>query len=166
MEDHTSHSGKSGVHAGMKTKGHYRGLGIEMALHFVIMYLVMYAMIATLAHFYLNIGNVWMTLMMVTPMAPIMLWSMPSMFPSRTMNFLIIGIATVVFLVGLYGMRAQAGVGDAQFLRSMIPHHSGAILMCEQASLTDPEILALCRDIMDSQSKEIEQMQTILERLK
>ncbi len=34
----------------------------------------------------------------------------------------------------------QAGIGDKEFLRSMIPHHSGAILMCEQATLTDPEM--------------------------
>jgi hypothetical protein len=30
----------------------------------------------------------------------------------------------------------------------MIPHHSGAILMCEQAALTDPDIVALCRQIV------------------
>jgi uncharacterized protein (DUF305 family) len=29
-------------------------------------------------------------------------------------------------------MCTQGAVGDDQFLRSMIPHHSGAILMCEQ----------------------------------
>ncbi|MFZ8373971.1 DUF305 domain-containing protein, partial [Staphylococcus aureus] len=42
-----------------------------------------------------------------------------------------------------YGVRAQALVGDKQFLRAMIPHHSGAILMCQQANLTDPEIKKL-----------------------
>ena len=44
----------------------------------------------------------------------------------------------------------------------MIPHHSGAILMCEQASITDPEIVKLCRDIVESQKKEIAQMEAIL----
>jgi uncharacterized protein (DUF305 family) len=34
-------------------------------------------------------------------------------------------------------------VGDKQFLRSMIPHHAGAILMCEKASIKDAEIRAL-----------------------
>ena len=58
----------------------------------------------------------------------------------------------------------QGAVGNEQFLRSMIPHHSGAILMCEQASLTDPEIIALCAQIIPSQSQEIQQMQEILER--
>ncbi len=58
----------------------------------------------------------------------------------------------------------QAGIGDKEFLRSMIPHHSGAILMCEQATLTDPEIKALCRGIVDGQRQEIAQMEAILAR--
>ncbi len=61
-------------------------------------------------------------------------------------------------------MRRQSAVGDAQFLRSMIPHHSGAILMCEQASLTDQEIVALCRDIVAAQKAEIATMQAMLAR--
>ncbi len=27
----------------------------------------------------------------------------------------------------------QAGIGDRQFLRAMIPHHAAALLMCEKA---------------------------------
>ncbi len=49
-------------------------------------------------------------------------------------------------------------------MRSMIPHHSSAILMCQQASLTDAEILALCTDIVKAQEREIAQMKAILER--
>ena len=61
-------------------------------------------------------------------------------------------------------MRTQAVVGDAQFLRSMIPHHSGAILMCEQSAITDPEIVRLCGEIVKTQKEEIAQMQAILAR--
>src|SRR3546814_2686037 len=50
------------------------------------------------------------------------------------------------------------------FLRSMIPHHSGAILMCEQASLKDAQIRELCRGIIAGQAAEIEQIKTILAR--
>ena len=64
-----------------------------------------------------------------------------------------------------FAMRTQAAVGNEQFLRSMIPHHSGAILMCEKAQLTDPEIIALCKQIISSQQAEIAQMQQILQRL-
>jgi len=46
----------------------------------------------------------------------------------------------------------------------MIPHHSGAILMCEQSSLADPEIVALCREIVAAQKAEIAKMRAILAR--
>lgn len=144
-------------------RGNYLRLSLELAIDFVVMYLVMYTMIATLAHFHINLNNVYMTLMMLAPMAVIMLVSMRSMFPSRRMNLAICTGSVVIFLVSFIGMRTQAGVGNAEFLRSMIPHHSGAILMCEQASITDPEILALCRSIIESQQKEIAQMQAILQ---
>lgn len=150
--------------SGHPMKAHYGGLGIDLAAHFVIMYLVMYTMIATLDHFYLNINNVWMTLMMVTPMALIMLVTMRSMFPDRALNFFVAGAAVLVFAGSFWAMRMQGGVGNKEFLKSMIPHHSGAILMCEQASITDAEIIGLCRDIVRAQRKEIAQMQSILER--
>jgi uncharacterized protein (DUF305 family) len=47
----------------------------------------------------------------------------------------------------------------------MIPHHAGAILMCEQASIVDPEIKELCGTITSSQQTEIDQMKAILQRL-
>ena len=161
----TSNDSQKAGNAHGEKQGHYGRLMVELAIDFVIMYLVMYTMIRTLDHYYLNINNVWMTLMMVTPMALVMLFAMRSMFPSRNRNLLLIAGAVIVFGISYYGMRAQVGVDDKQFLRSMIPHHSGAILMCQEASLRDPEIQALCREIVDSQQKEIAQMRGILERM-
>jgi uncharacterized protein (DUF305 family) len=46
----------------------------------------------------------------------------------------------------------------------MIPHHSGAILMCERASLTDPGITALCGQIVKAQQGDIAQMEAMLAR--
>jgi len=48
----------------------------------------------------------------------------------------------------------------------MIPHHSGAILMCEQANISDPEIISLCEQIVESQVEEINQMEAILGRMR
>jgi uncharacterized protein (DUF305 family) len=50
-------------------------------------------------------------------------------------------------------------------LRSMIPHHSGAILMCNEASLQDQRIRELCKTIVVGQQQEIDQMRTILSDL-
>lgn len=143
----------------------YRNLSIELIIHFIIMYLVMYTMIAGIDDFYLNLNNVYMTLMMVAPMAVLMLVLMRSMYQKRRLNWMIGVGALVVFAASFYGMRSQAAIGDREFLRSMIPHHSGAVLMCEQASISDPEIVALCGEIVRSQEAEIAQMKTILGRL-
>lgn len=169
MQTHQPHSAGPGSgaqqqHVQAGHRGRYGWLLIELAIDFAIMYLVMYAMIRSLDHFYLNINNVWMTLMMVAPMALVMMAAMRSMFPSRARNLLIIASAVVVFGVAYWGMRTQAAVGDEQFLRSMIPHHSGAILMCQEASISDQEIKELCREIVDSQRREIARMEAMLER--
>lgn len=50
-------------------------------------------------------------------------------------------------------------------VRSMTLHHSGAVLMCREASLTGLELIALCEGIVADQQSEIEQMHTILQRL-
>jgi uncharacterized protein (DUF305 family) len=44
----------------------------------------------------------------------------------------------------------------------MIPHHGGAILMCEEAQIQDPEIKQLCKNIISGQQAEINQMKAKL----
>jgi uncharacterized protein (DUF305 family) len=61
-------------------------------------------------------------------------------------------------------IRTQTTIGDRRFLRSMIPHHSGAIPMCSEALPTDPEIVALCRRVERSQAEEIDETKAILAR--
>jgi len=146
-------------------KNAYQGLGLHLIIHFAIMYLVMYTMIARLEHFYFNLNNVYMTLMMVTPMAAVMLILMKSMYENKRANLAIIVGSLVLFGASFIAMRTQAAIGDKELIRGMIPHHSGAILMCGKAQLSDPELIALCDEIVVAQEREIAQMQTILERL-
>lgn len=160
--DHAMHGQGAVDHKGSRN---YLTLGLELAADFVVMFFVMYAMIATLGHFYFNISNVYMTMMMVAPMALLMLVFMRSMYRSRRANITVVAIAIAVFALGWTGMRMQLAVGDAQLIRSMIPHHSGAILMCREAKLSDPEIIRLCREIIEAQEREIGQMERALERL-
>ena len=69
-------------------------------------------------------------------------------------------------LVGALALgRTETFVGDKGFLYSMIPHHSRAILVCQEADLTDPEVVELCGAIVRTQQQEITQMKEILERL-
>jgi uncharacterized protein (DUF305 family) len=45
----------------------------------------------------------------------------------------------------------------------MIPHHAGAILMCQEANIENRDIRALCRNILISQQREIDQMKALLQ---
>ena len=89
---------------------------------------------------------------------------MPSMFPDRRTNLILNVVFGALFVLSLYGMRTQALVGDTQFLRAMIPHHSGAVLMCEKATITDPQIKQLCSGIIAGQKAEIAQIKALLAR--
>ena len=145
-------------------KSSYRSLAIQTTISGAIMYLVMFVMIDRLSSFYNNLNMFYMTLMMVAPMVVLMILAMREMFPSKRLNTLLILGSSVAFFGSFALIRTQTTIGDTAFLRSMIPHHSGAILMCEQASLSDPEIVSLCGEIIKSQREEIAQMEAILAR--
>lgn len=143
---------------------HYQRLGISTAINAVIMYLVMYTMIDGLHDFYNNINQVYMVMMMAAPMVIIMLFDMRAMFTDKKLNLILYALSAALLVLGFVGMRTQAAVGNEQFLRAMIPHHSGAILMCGQAGISDPEIIKLCEGIKRSQQSEIDQMKEMLRR--
>lgn len=45
----------------------------------------------------------------------------------------------------------------------MIPHHSGAILMCREALIEDQRLKDLCKTIIAGQQAEIDQMRALLQ---
>ena len=155
--------GDGAMDAGMEHK-HYGMLGLNLVLSAVIMYLGMFAMIWSGGEFIQNINFVYMALIMWAPMSVVMLWTMKSMYRNSRWNIALYALFALVFLFSLWGMREQLLVGDRQFLRSMIPHHSGAILMCQRSNLADPEVRSLCDGIVRGQAEEIEQMKAILAR--
>lgn len=134
-------------------------------LSFGAMYVLMYAMVDSLAHVYANINQFYMAGLMAAPMAILELLLMGMMYRNKRLNALVLAIGIVVLVGSYVGIRQQALISDRQFLRSMIPHHSGALLMCENSRLQDPEIVELCQSIRTSQQAEIDQMKAILKRL-
>jgi hypothetical protein len=93
----------------------------------------------------------------------LLMWSM---YHNRTANIAIIIAAAVVLVLSFVFIRQQTAVGDIQFLKSMIPHHSGAVLMCRKANISDPQIKRLCDDIVKSQLEEIAEMKKRLQQLR
>ena len=143
---------------------HYVMLGLNLAISLAIMYFVMFAMIWTWGEFFQNINFFYMALMMWAPMGSLMLLTMGMMYPNEKLNMALHAAFALIFILSTIGIREQGLVGDRQFLRSMIPHHSGAILMCEEAAINDPAIKRLCAEIIVAQKTEIAQMKALLER--
>lgn len=143
---------------------HYRKLALTLSINAVLMFFITYAMIDTIDHFYVNINRVYMSLMMVAPMAMLMLFVMRGMYQNARLNAILHALFAGVFIASFLLARTQTPVGNEQFLRSMIPHHSSAIVMCEQSSITDQQIVELCGHIVKAQKDEIAQMKNILER--
>lgn len=144
---------------------HYVYLAVMTVLMFIAMYVLMYAMVNRFENVFPNVNQFYMAGLMTAPMVLIELAIMRAMYENRATNVAIV-VISLVALVGFWvGIRQQIAVADAQFLKSMIPHHAGAILMCEQASIRDSEIKSLCSEIIRSQQSEIAQMKKILSRL-
>lgn len=144
----------------------YAMLALNLAISLAIMYFVMFAMINSLGELVQNLNFFYMALMMWAPMGSLMLVMMGDMYRNKRLNLVLHAVFALTFVLAFIGIRQQALVGDRQFVRSMIPHHSGAILMCREARIVDPEIKNLCEaNIIPSQRQEVEQMKAILARL-
>lgn len=143
---------------------HYGRLLIMAVLSFISMYVLMYAMVDRFANVYANLNQFYMAGLMAAPMVIIELAPMGAMYSDKSRNaFIMVGslVAMVLFWVFI---RQQTAITDRQFLRSMIPHHAGAILMCQEALIRKPEIKELCGAIVSSQQSEIDQMKAILKQ--
>jgi len=143
----------------------YQLLALMAGLHVVAMFVLMFAMVNTFANAVPNINFLYMGFMMSAPMLLLEMMLMGMMYKDKKLNKLVILIGIIVLVVSFLMIRYQTFVGDKGFLQSMIPHHSGAVLMCEKANITDPEIQQLCQGIIEGQQQEIDQMNEILKRL-
>jgi hypothetical protein len=156
---HQEHAA-SGEHARMN---HYGRLLAMTGLSFVAMYILMYAMVDAFGNVFNNVNQVYMAGLMAAPMLLLELVLMGSMYPNRALNAALVVGSLAILLLCWFGIRQQIGVSDQQFVRSMIPHHAGAILMCKQNRLQDPELQQLCREIIRSQQSEVDLMKAKLQ---
>src|SRR5918996_562215 len=134
---------------------HYIRLGAMAILSFIAMFVLMYSMVDVFANVFVNLNQFYMAALMAAPMVLIELALMSAMYPNKKWNVVIGAISAVALILFWFCIRQQVAISDKQFLRSMIPHHAGAILMCEKASMHDPEIKQLCHEIISSQRREI-----------
>lgn len=158
MTDHSSHEAGGSEKHGKP----YRTLALMALLSFAVMYVLMYAMVDRAENALPNLNQAYMAALMAAPMVAIELVLMRPMYANGRANFIACALCLVIGVGSFFAIRAQTAIGDAEFLRSMVPHHAGAILMCEQAQITDPEVRELCQGIIAGQQQEIEKMKEML----
>ena len=146
-------------------KRHYGHLAIMTALSFVAMFILMYAMVDRFANVYPSFNQFYMAGLMSASMVAIELIVMGGMYPNKKLNVVLVAASLIALAAFWIFIRQQTAIGDRQFARSMIPHHAGAILMCQQATLQDPELKRLCDEIVRGQQQEIEQLTKKLREL-
>lgn len=146
-------------------KANYGKFILMLLASFVVMYFVMYSMLASFGHFYFSVSRFYMTFLMIAPMALIMLVFMTGMYTNKKKNTLIVLGCIVIFTVVFVFLRNQTFIGDKAYMRAMIPHHSAAILTSEKAEITDPEVQDLAEEIIRAQREEIAEMKRILVRM-
>lgn len=144
---------------------HYPRLYLMAAVSFAAMFVLMYAMVDRFSNVFVNLNQAYMAGLMAAPMVIIEVLFMGSMYPDKRKNAVVLVISLIAGVLFWILIRQQSAIDNAQFLRSMIPHHAGAVLMCENSRADDAEIQKLCAEIVKSQKAEILQMQRKLEQL-
>ncbi len=133
-------------------------LALMTALSFAAMYGLMYMMVDTSANVYASFNQFYMAAVMTAAMVIIEVVIMSSMYQGGLTKIIVISLSLISLTLFFTFTRKQVAISERDFLRSMIPHHGGAILMCKNPNLQDPEIKELCRSITSGQQSEIDFM--------
>lgn len=140
----------------------YARFGVMIATSTAVMLGLMYLNTYQLDHVFWSQTRFWMAIVMGSAMAIVMLAFMRGMYEDRRTNLAIVGGSVVAFALALWLVRSQATVDDVSWMKAMIPHHSIAILTSERAHISDPRVRALADGIIETQRKEIGEMEALI----
>lgn len=143
----------------------YWRFGAMIATSAVVMLGLMYLNTYQVDHIYFSETRAYMALVMGAAMAIIMLGFMWSMYRNPRVNLGILVGSVILFAISLWLVRSQETVEDVSWMKAMIPHHSIAILTSERAHISDPRVRRLADGIIETQRKEIAEMQTLIKEL-
>ncbi|WP_407371762.1 DUF305 domain-containing protein [Carnobacterium sp.] len=141
----------------------YIRFGLMILTSTVVMYFLMFFNIFELSHFTFSETRVYMSIMMGSVMAIIMLLFMWKMYQKKKLNYIILGVSILTFGISLWLVRSQATIDDSSWMKAMIPHHSIAILTSERADVSDPRVQELRDTIIKTQKEEIAEMKKLIE---
>lgn len=134
-----------------------------IAISTAIMFLLMYQLVYSADHVMFSVNRLIASLVMACAMAIVMLASMWSMYEGTKIKIAIVAATGLLGCVLLIANRSQSLVDDTRFMRAMIPHHSIAIDNARKASITDPRVRRLADQIIESQVREIAEMQLLID---
>lgn len=143
----------------------YLRFGIMIVTSTIVMLGLMYLNTYQFEHVFFSETRAYMSLVMGATMAVIMLGFMLKMYTSRRVNIGIVVGSVIVFALALWLVRSQATVEDISWMKAMIPHHSIAILTSERAHISDPRVRKLADGIIETQRKEIAEMEALIKEL-
>jgi uncharacterized protein (DUF305 family) len=140
----------------------YWRFGAMIATSVVVMFGIKYLSTYEWSHVWYSETRTYMALMMGGAMGVIMLGFMLGMYKNRRINIAIFAGAAVLFGISLFLVRSQTTVQDSSYMKSMIPHHSIAILTSERSELSDQRVCKLAEEIITAQRREIAEMEWLI----
>jgi uncharacterized protein (DUF305 family) len=143
----------------------YARFGAMIVTSTIIMFGLMYLNTYQLDHAWFSQTRTWMAVVMGATMAIIMLAFMMKMYPDKRMNTAIVVGSVMAFAGSLWLVRSQETVGDVSYMKAMIPHHSIAVMTSERAHIRDPRVRKLADGIIESQMREIAEMEQLIRDL-
>ena len=95
--------------------------------------MLMYAMVDKFPNVVNNVNEIYMSGLISMSMVLLEIEIMWPMHKNRKLNALLLLLGLAGLTAFYFSIRKQAAVEDKQSLKSMIPYHSAAILMVEEA---------------------------------
>jgi hypothetical protein len=141
----------------------WKRFAATIATSTVVMFFFMYQLIYSIDHATFSTNRLVSSLVMGCVMTVIMLGFMWSMFHGQRAKLGVLVGASLLGAILLVVNRAEALIGDLQFMKSMIPHHSIAINNARKASISDPRVRKLADEIIESQVREIAEMKLLIQ---
>ena len=128
----------------------------------IIMFFLMYQLVYSAEHALFSLTRLVSSLVMGCVMTAVMLAFMWKMYQPNGAKMAVLIGAVIGGVVLLAVNRSQALIGDTNFMKAMIPHHSIAINNDRKADLRDPRVRYLADRIIRDQVKEIAEMKMLL----
>ena len=150
-----------------KSSGNYGRFFLMIGVSMVLMYLTTYLNSWDIfGHAWFSETRLFMTMIMGSVMAVVMLLFMSKMYRNWTVNGLIILGALLLFGSAIFLVRSQTTVTGVDYMEAMIPHHSIAILTSERSQIKDLRVRELADEIIAAQVREIKEMEWLIEDIK